>query len=182
MNWFNKMVEDRPNLLVLILASIFGLGGFLLSSAFFSNNTKLIGSTAPITMMRDLNGAEFQLAKFRGQPFVVNFWATWCPPCIKEMPMLDRAHRDGTINVVAIASDDEAEVRAFKAKHKLNLTVVLQANAGDIYSLLEAPDTIPYSVFFDGEGTVSSVKHGEMSQAEFDSAVLKAKNAKTQSD
>ncbi len=176
MNWFNKMVEDRPNLLVLILASIFGLGGFLLSSAMFSSNTKLIGSIAPTTMMRDLNGAEFQLTKFRGQPFVVNFWATWCGLCIKEMPMLDRAHRDGTINVVAIASDEEADVRAFKTKHKLNLSVVLQANAGDIYNLLEAPDTIPYSVFFDGAGKVSSVKHGAMSQAEFDSAVSKAKS------
>lgn len=179
MTWFNKMVEERPNVLVLILASFFGLGGFLLSSAFFSTNTKLIGSAAPTTTMRDLNGVEFQLAKFSGTPFVINFWATWCGPCIKEMPMLDRAHRDGTINVVAIASDDETEVRAFKTKHKLNLTVVLQADAGEIYGLLDAPDTIPYSVFFDGNGKVSSVKHGAMSQAEFDSAVSSAKNSKT---
>ncbi len=176
MKWFNKMVEERPNVVVLILASLFGLGGFLLSSAFFSNSTKLIGSTAPITMMRDLNGKEFQLSKFRGKPLVVNFWATWCGPCIKEMPMLDRAHRDGTIHVVAIASDDEAEVRAFKATHKLDMTVVLQVDAGEIYSLLEAPDTIPYSVFFDGDGAVSSVKHGAMSQAEFDAEVSKAKS------
>ncbi len=174
MQWFNKMVEERPNLLVLILASLFGLGGFLLSSAFFSDNDELIGSAAPTTMLRDLNGTPFQLAKFRGKPLVVNFWATWCGPCIKEMPMLDRAHRQGTIHVVAIASDDAAEVRAFKAKHKLNLTVVLEADAGGINRLLQTPNTIPYSVFFDAQGNVSSIKHGAMSQAEFDAEVFKA--------
>ncbi len=176
MNWFNKLLEDRPNLLVLILASLFGLGGFLLSSAFFSESAKLIGSAAPTILMRDLNGTEFQLSRFRGKPLVVNFWATWCGPCIEEMPMLDRAQQQGAINVVAIASDDATEVRAFKAKHKLDLTVVLQADAGDIYNLLEAPDTIPYSVFFDGDGKVSSVEHGAMSQAVFDAAVSKAKS------
>ena len=175
MNWFSKMAEERPNLLVLMLASLFGLGGFLLSSVFFSERTDLIGSTAPSTLMRDLNGTPFQLAKFRGKPLVVNFWATWCGPCIKEMPMLDRAHQQGVISVVAIASDDAAEVRAFKVKHQLNLTVVLEADAGDINRLLETPDTIPYSVFFDAEGNVSSIKHGAMSQEEFDAEVAKAK-------
>ena len=175
MNWFSKMAQDRPNLLVLILASLFGLGGFLLSSMLFSNRSELIGMAAPNTTLRDLSGNTFQLEKFRGKPLVVNFWATWCGPCIKEMPMLDRAHRQGTINVVAIASDDAAEVRAFKTKHKLNLTVVLEADAGGIYGLLQAPDTIPYSVFFDREGKVTAIKHGMMSQTEFDVEVSKAK-------
>ena len=174
MNWFNKMAEERPNLLVLILASLFGLGGFLLSSAFFSDRNELVGSAAPTTEMRDLGGTSFQLTKFRGKPLVVNFWATWCGPCIKEMPMLDRAHRQGAISVVAIASDDAADVRAFKSEHKLKLTVVLEADAGAIYRLLQAPDTIPYSVFFDRDGKVSSIKHGAMSQAEFDAAVTRA--------
>ncbi len=169
------MAEERPNLLVLMLASLFGLGGFLLSSAFFSNNDALIGSPAPTTTLRDLNGTAFQLTKFRGKPLLVNFWATWCPPCIKEMPMLDRAHREGVINVVAIASDDADEVRAFKATHQLDLTVVLEADAGGINRLLQTPDTIPYSVFFDAAGKVSSIKHGAMSQAEFDAEVSKAK-------
>ena len=169
------MAQDRPNLLVLILASLFGLGGFLLSSMFFSNRSELIGTTAPSTTLRDLSGNAFQLDKFRGKPLVVNFWATWCGPCIKEMPMLERAQLQGTINVVAIASDDAAEVRAFKVSHKLNLTVVLEADAGDIYGLLHAPDTIPYSVFFDGDGKISSIKNGAMSQAEFDAEVLMAK-------
>lgn len=177
MYWFNKLAEDRPNLLVLILASLFGVGGFLLSSAFFSDNNRLVGSAAPTTMLRDLGGATFQLSKFRGKPLVVNFWATWCGPCIKEMPMLDRAHRQGAVNVVAIASDNPTEVRAFKSAHKLNLTVVLEADSGGIYRLLQAPDTIPYSVFFDRNGKVSSVFHGSMSQAEFEAEVSKAKGA-----
>jgi thiol-disulfide isomerase/thioredoxin len=174
MVWFNKMLEERPNLLVLILASVFGLGGFLLSSALFSNSNELIGSAAPTTTMRDFSGREFQLAKFRGKPVVVNFWATWCSPCIEEMPMLDRAHRQGDIHVVAIASDDASKVRAFKTAHKLKLTVVLEADAGGIERLLDVPDTIPYTVFFDRKGNVSAIKHGAMSQAEFDAQIAKA--------
>ena len=175
MHWFNKMAEERPNLLVLILASLFGIGGFLLSSALFSNTNDLIGTAAPTTSMRDLGGAEFQLDKFRGKPVVVNFWATWCPPCIEEMPMLDRAHRQGDIHVIAVASDDAGEVRAFKTANKLKLTVVLEADAGGMNRLLDVPDTIPYSVFFDRDGKVSSVKHGAMTQAEFDAEVARAK-------
>lgn len=174
MQWFNKMAEERPNLLVLILASLFGLGGFVLSTALFSKTSELIGSAAPATAMRDLSGHEFQLAKFRGKPVVVNFWATWCPPCIEEMPMLDRAHRQGDISVVAIASDNANDVRAFISANKLTLTVVLEADAGGINRLLDVPPTIPYSVFFDREGKVSAVKHGAMSQAEFDAEVAKA--------
>jgi thiol-disulfide isomerase/thioredoxin len=174
MAWFNKMMDERPNLLVLLLASIFGLGGFLLSSALFSSSNELVGSAAPTTLMRDLSGTEFQLAKFRGKPVVVNFWATWCGPCIEEMPMLDRAHRRGEIHVVAIASDDASDVRTFKTAHKLKLTVVLEADAGGIERLLDVPDTIPYTVFFDREGKVSAIKHGAMSQAEFDAHVEKA--------
>ena len=174
MHWFNKLAEERPNLLVLVLASLFGLGGFVLSSALFSKSSELIGSPAPTTVLRDLSGHEFQLTKFRGKPLVVNFWATWCPPCIEEMPMLDRAHRQGDISVVAIASDDASDVRAFTAANKLKLTVVLEADAGGINRLLDVPATIPYSVFFDREGKVSAVKHGAMSQAEFDAEIAKA--------
>ena len=74
-----------------------------------------------------------------------------------------------------IRRKDADEVREFKTTHKLDMTVVLEADAGGINRLLETPDTIPYSVFFNADGKVSSIKHGTMSQAEFDAEVSKAK-------
>ncbi len=175
MIWFKKMLDERPNTLVLILAAAFGLGGFLLSSALFSDSDKLIGSAAPTLVMQDLAGKKVQLQDFRGKPLVVNFWATWCPPCIKEMPMLERAHSRGDIQVVAIASDEAADVRGFQKAQALTMTLVLEAQAGGINRALRVPNTIPYSVFFDANGQVVSVQHGGMSQADFDAQVLKAR-------
>jgi thiol-disulfide isomerase/thioredoxin len=175
MSWLKKILDERPNMLVLILAAAFGLGGFLLSSALFSDSAKLVGSTAPAMSMRDLAGKKVQLQDFRGKPLVVNFWATWCPPCIEEMPMLERAHSRGDIQVIAIASDEAADVRDFQKNLALTMTMVLEADASGINRALRVPNTIPYSVFFDSDGIVVAVHHGGMSQADFDAKVLKAR-------
>jgi thiol-disulfide isomerase/thioredoxin len=175
MGWLKTMLDERPNTLVLILAAAFGLGGFLLSSALFSDSAKLIGSTAPEMAIRDLTGKPIYLKDFRGKPMVVNFWATWCPPCIKEMPMLERAHRRGDIQVIAIASDEAADVRDFQKTQALTMTVAVEDDAPGINRALRVPNTIPYSVFFDANGKVVSVHHGAMSQADFDAEVLKAR-------
>ena len=60
-------------------------------------------------------GGEVVLADLRGKPLVLNFWATWCPPCVEELPMLDRFQRDHRAagwQVMGLAVDSAAPVRA----------------------------------------------------------------------
>lgn len=77
------------------------------------------GEAAPTFGFQDPDGKPTTLAVFRGKPTLVNLWATWCAPCVKELPTLDAlAARDGArINVVAISQDlDKAKLDGFWAK------------------------------------------------------------------
>jgi thiol-disulfide isomerase/thioredoxin len=84
--------------------------------------------TPPMTgLIEDEAGAAFDLTKFRGAPLLVNFWATWCPPCVAELPALDRAARalDGAVGVLLVSVDRGGkskawpflEARGIKAPH-----------------------------------------------------------------
>jgi len=77
------------------------------------------GEAAPAAAFTDLDGKPATLAGFRGKPVLVNLWATWCAPCVKELPTLDRAAE--SIRVVAISQDMDgaAKVRPFLEQRKL---------------------------------------------------------------
>lgn len=77
------------------------------------------GEAAPAAAFTDLDGKPATLASFRGKPVLVNLWATWCAPCVKELPTLDRAAEK--IRVVAISQDMDgaAKVRPFLEQRRL---------------------------------------------------------------
>jgi len=86
------------------------------------------GSEAPPFRLPSLAGGEVNLASLRGKVVVLNFWATWCPPCVAEMPSLERLHRalgpEG-LSVVTVSTDeDDAELRRFVAERSLSLPVL----------------------------------------------------------
>jgi len=86
------------------------------------------GSVAPAFRLPALAGGEVDLGSLRGRVVVLNFWATWCPPCVAEMPSLERLHRalgpEG-LAVVTVSTDvDEAELARFVSEHGLTLPVL----------------------------------------------------------
>jgi cytochrome c biogenesis protein CcmG, thiol:disulfide interchange protein DsbE len=75
------------------------------------------GTEAPGFRLPALTGAEVDLASLRGQVVVVNFWATWCPPCVDEMPSLEKLHRalgaEGLVVLGVSVDEDEAALKRF---------------------------------------------------------------------
>jgi len=105
------------------------------------------------------------LAALRGQPLLLNFWATWCAPCVKELPLLDRVFRDPAArgwHAVAVAIDNRAPVLEFLKLHALNLTVAMAGMGGVELSrsLGNTSGSPPFTVVFDSAGRAVQRKLG----------------------
>ncbi len=105
-----------------------------------------------------LDGTNLQMKDWRGRPLVLNFWATWCAPCVTEMPLLDRFSKDRAASgwrVLALAIDKGEQVRKFIAERSLALPVALAGAEGiDLSRALgNTLGALPFSVLFDSAGS-----------------------------
>ena len=117
------------------------------------------------------NGEAVRLADFRGKPLLVNFWATWCPPCVEELPLLNafhQAHKDKGWQVLGLAVDQPSAVRGFMQKLPLNFPVGMAGFAGTELSrsLGNPSGALPFSVVFDASGTLVHRKIGKVSETD----------------
>ena len=116
------------------------------------------GQPAPTATFHNPDGGEISLAKFKGVPVLVNLWASWCAPCVKELPTLDKlaaAHRvDGQLGVIAVSQDNgpQASVNAFLAKLKIEDLGAYHDPKMALSGAL-GPDTVlPTSILYDANG------------------------------
>ena len=116
------------------------------------------GAAAPDAAFNSPDGKPISLAKFRGVPVLVNLWATWCAPCVKELPTLDKlgaAHRaDGGLGVVAISQDSgpQASVDAFLKALKVSDLAAYHDPKMALSAAL-GPDTVlPTTILYDAAG------------------------------
>ena len=114
------------------------------------------------------DGQPLPMAGLRGKPLVLNFWATWCPPCVKEMPELDRfarqfAGRGG--QVLGLAVDNPTAVRQFLAKSPVSYSIGLAGFDGTDLSrkLGNTAGALPFTAVFNRAGVVVQRKLGETS-------------------
>ncbi len=103
-----------------------------------------IGSTAPDFTITD-GQQNVTLSQLRGKPVVLNFWATWCPPCVEEMPSLLTLHKElgDQVTILAVSEDaDDAALRQFIRDHEVDLLTVRDThNNNEVYGTFKFPET-----------------------------------------
>ena len=119
--------------------------------------------------LTDTTGKHWNLSDFRGKWVLVNFWATWCPPCLAEIPDLSKMGKEGKkIAVIGIAvryrSDDE--VLDFMKKHAIPYPVVLGSE--DIASGFGGIETLPTSFLYSPDGKLVGQHEGPLTQEEIE--------------
>ena len=118
-------------------------------------------------------GGELAMASLKGKPLLINFWATWCPPCIEELPMVDRFFREQAANgwqVIGLAIDQPSAVRKFLERTPVGFAVGLAGLEGTdlVRQLGNTGGGLPYTVVVNSAGLVSARKMGKLEPSDLD--------------
>ena len=124
------------------------------------------GQEMPALVLPALAGRTVQLQEFKGRPVVMNLWATWCPPCVREMPVLLRAQADhpGVHFVFVNQMEAPDKVASWLRARNLGLRNVLMDDTGRVGAAF-GQRALPTTLFFDAQGRLVSLRVGELSAA-----------------
>ena len=129
---------------------------------------------APRFELKDLNGRTVRLSNYQGKVVLINFWATWCPPCRAEMPdlvRLQREHAKQGLQIIGITYPPESRnrVRRFARSLKVNYPIILGTR--EIKARFSSDETLPLTVVINRDGTVSDIISGILLREEFDEKI-----------
>lgn len=158
-------------LLLVVIAVVAGVAGWGIGRWLSTPQMADIAAKQfPTVEWVDLEGTLHSSDDWRGSPTLVNFWATWCAPCRREMPYLDRLHSEGAVKVVGVAIDTPVDVQQFLEQTPVSYTIVVDDGpAMSLLSLLGNPaGALPHTVLLDSDGEVLTTHMGELTEADFD--------------
>jgi len=162
----------RPYLLAAALVPLLLVGalGALLLSRLPASSPTAVGSVAPDFTLASLDGEPIRLSDLRGRPVIVNFWASWCPPCVEEFPLLrDAAARyqaDGLVVVGIVYRDRSEAAREFMGRHGGTWAVAMDPGerVATAYGVFGPPETY----FIERDGTIAARNIGQITEATLD--------------
>jgi thiol-disulfide isomerase/thioredoxin len=124
----------------------------------------------PEIRLPGIDGAVHSLTDWKGRPLVVNFWATWCDPCRREIPLLKtlrHEHAGDRLEIVGIAVDYPDEVRKYAQTHGIDYPLLVGDEGGlEAVNAFGMETVLPFSVFADRQGRIVTLKVGELHQDE----------------
>lgn len=166
---------------VLSLAALAGYGAYRLiereppagaaTMPEHAHDAASLASGLPNVTLSGLDGGPVTLSSFAGEPLLINFWATWCAPCLREIPLLKSFHGEHeSITVVGIAIDDLEDVQAYAADMDFNYPVLIgQAEGMNAAAALGVEViALPFSVYAGPDGAILGIHTGELQPAHLD--------------
>jgi len=165
---------------LLILVALLALGaGYLISR---EQRSAALDSAAVEELLslslEDASGKRQALRQWRGKLMVVNFWATWCPPCLKEIPGFSRLQRklsERGVQFVGIGIDSPDKIREFAGNAPVSYPLLIGAadTLGVARKLGNRSDGLPYTVVLDRKGGLLATRLGEWNEADLEAFLAK---------
>ena len=125
-----------------------------------------IADTLPDIAFADRQGVTRRLSDWKGQPLLVNFWASWCEPCREEIPLLERLSRERTrqgLQVIGVAVDSRAAVLQYARRAAIQYPLLIGEQPGlEAVRSLGMEAVFPFSVFVDAHGRIVTLKLGAL--------------------
>ncbi len=132
-----------------------------------SSDARQLGEDFWALSLPQADGTPLAVGTLRGGPLLVNFWATWCPPCVKEMPLLDafyKQYNTKNLKMLGIAIDGPTAVKAFLGKTPVTFPIALAGveGTGLARTLGNAQGALPYTVLATPDGRIVQRQMGEL--------------------
>ncbi len=159
-----------------VARSLFVVAAFTVGAAGAAETAKPADIVKPSLSVKTVDGQTFDLAQHRGHWVVVNFWATWCAPCLKEIPDLsafDQAREDVTVIGLAYDEIELIDLKLFLQQHPASYPIALI----DVYDPpkdFETPRGLPMTYLLSPEGTVARKFLGPVTSKELEAAIAAA--------
>ncbi len=162
------MKKKRLALRTLILVIMAAAVVYTLYANFTKDDIQkvAVGKTAPDFSLVDMEGNKHKLSDYRGQGVFLNFWATWCKPCEREMPYIDNQYQEFKDKGVAVLTVDVGEselvVNNFIDKYDLSFPVMIDKD-GQVQTAYKI-DPLPFTFLIDKDGKVVRAYKGELTE------------------
>lgn len=166
---------------VVFFLFVFMISGIAVSvgqGAGNSGGALKVGSTAPDFTVGMTDGSSVSLSSLRGRPVLLHFWATWCAPCVRELPLIAEAASkySGELAVLPVCiADSASEVSSYLEKRGETFRSFVSGVDKDFSAaLLYQVHGIPHTIFIDGDGVITEIQTGAYSKASLENSIKKA--------
>lgn len=179
--------RTRTAILVILVGGVGAASGLLVQQRFGPASApapppapldapSVLNDARPDFVLPDLEGRPRELAEWNGRVVVLNFWATWCGPCVHEIPMLNElqnAFEDRGLQIIGIAIDDPEQVKHFQTEIPMDYPTLLgQMAAIEVTRMYgNTSGGLPYTVVIDRAGTVVATREGALTRPEAEALI-----------
>ena len=169
----NKKKKNRAIIRSVILLVLVAAIGYTIYNSATAEDVSLlkVGDEAPDFTLVDLEGESHKLSDYKGQGVFLNFWGTWCKPCAKEMPAMDRqfeVFKDQGVQVLAVnIAQSDFEVESFANQYGLSFPIVIDKNKSVMSAYNIRP--LPTTLLVNPEGEIQRIVTGEMTEQDIES-------------